>query len=235
MRFKSTRTLLAVAATVFAALCATALADFTVYDNDFSSRAEFKQIIKSGSAKKCDRRFREKSKSMLASVKRGKTTCTFRPPVEGDDELPNQTVRVDGKILKKTPKSVRGGAFLELTLRSGGGGVGYTLRVFPQKQRFELLRGPAGNGFPQQGDSDAIKKINKRNSLSLDGPRRQGRGVHQRQAGRRGRRREPRSGQRHEDPLLGRQRQAEEQGRRGDLQARLGRGSLSRRRSGPRR
>jgi hypothetical protein len=167
MRFKSTRTLLAVAATVFAALCATALADFTVYDNDFSSRSEFKQIIKSGSAKKCDRRFREKSKSMLASVKRGKTTCTFRPPVEGDDELPNQTVRVDGKILKKTPKSVRGGAFLELTLRSGGSGVGYTLRVFPQKQRFELLRGPAGNGFPQQGDSDAIKKINKRNSLSL--------------------------------------------------------------------
>ena len=167
MRFKSTRTLLAVAATVFAALCATALADFTVYDNDFSNRAEFKQIIKSGSAKKCDRRFREKSKSMLASVKRGKTTCTFRPPVEGDDELPNQTVRVDGKILKKTPKSVRGGAFLELTLRSGGNGVGYSLRVFPQKQRFELLRGPAGNGFPQQGDSDAIKKINKRNSLSL--------------------------------------------------------------------
>jgi len=167
MRFKPTRTLLAVAATVFAALCATALADFTVYDNDFSSRAEFKQIIKSGSAKKCDRRFREKSKSMLASVKRGKTTCTFRPPVEGDEELPNQTVRVDGKILKKTPKSVRGGAFLELTLRSGGSGVGYTLRVFPQKQRFELLRGPDGNGFPQQGDSDAIKKINKRNSLSL--------------------------------------------------------------------
>ncbi len=196
MRFKSTRTLLAVAATVFAALCATALADVTVYDNDFSNRAEFKQIIKSGSGKKCERRFREKSKSMLASVKRGKTTCTFRPPVEGDDELPNQTVRVDGKILKKTPKSVRGGAFLELTLRAGGNGVGYSLRVFPQKQRFELLRGPGRQRLPAAGRQRCDQEDQQAQLALAHGPRRQGRGVHQRQAGRRGRRREPRSGQR---------------------------------------
>ena len=51
---------------------------------------------------------------MLASVKGSPTTCSFRPPVQGDDELPNQCVAVEGKILKKTPKSVRGRAFIEV-------------------------------------------------------------------------------------------------------------------------
>ena len=68
---------------------------------------------------------------MLASVKKSPTTCSFRPPVQGDDELPNQSFAIDGKILKNTPKSMRGGAFIEVTVRAGGSGTGYALRIFP--------------------------------------------------------------------------------------------------------
>ncbi len=144
-----------------------AWAAVTVYDNDFSSRAEYREIIKAGGGKRCDREFRSKSKSMLASVKSSPTTCSFRPPVQGDAELPNHDVKVEGKILKKTPQGLRGGAFLELDLRAGGGGIGYLFRIFPQSKRFELIRGPSSSAFPLDGRSDAINKVNERNQLQL--------------------------------------------------------------------
>ena len=165
---KLTRSAVAVAAAVMlTAALGTAVAAVTVYDNGFSNRTEFKEIIKSGGGKRCDRSYRKKGKSMRAAVKRSPTTCSFRPPVQGDAELPNHNVRVDGKILKKTPKGLRGGAFVELTIRAGGGGVGYTLRIFPHKKRYELRRGPSGGEFPVRGKSNAIKRVNKRNHLRL--------------------------------------------------------------------
>lgn len=145
---------------------ATAFADVTVYSNDFSSRAEFEDILRSGGGKRCDKKYREKSKVMLASIKRSPTTCSFRSPVQGDGELPNYTVTVEGKVLAKTPKSLRGGAFLEVALRAGGGDTGYRLRVFPEKKRYELMREPGGNGFPSKGKNNAIKKTD-RNSLRV--------------------------------------------------------------------
>lgn len=159
-----------------AAACATAalavgvtgaLAAVTVYDNGFGSRAAYSEVVKSGGGKGCERRYREKSKSMLATVRRGPSSCSFRPPVVGDRELPNHELRVEGKILKRTDKSVRGGAFLEATVRAGGGGTGYSLRVLPQKKRFIFSRGPNGSGFPVQGKSDAINGINERNQLRI--------------------------------------------------------------------
>jgi hypothetical protein len=165
---KLTRSAVAVAAAVLlTAALGTAIAAVTVYDNGFSNRTEFKEIIKSGGGKRCDRSFRKKGKSMRAAVKRSPTTCSFRPPVQGDAELPNHDVRVGGKILKKTEKGLRGGAFVEVTVRAGGGGVGYTLRIFPDKKRFELRRGPSGGEFPVRGKSNAIKRVNKRNQLRL--------------------------------------------------------------------
>jgi hypothetical protein len=148
---------------------ATAVGAVTVYDNDFSTRGEFREIKKSGGGKRCDRNWRKKQQAIRAAVKRSPTTCSFRPPVQGDRELPNHDVTLDGKILAKTAKSMRGGAFLELTIRAGGGGVGYALRVFPHKRTFELRRGPRGGGFPVRGKSAAIKKINQRNRLRLVG------------------------------------------------------------------
>lgn len=146
---------------------ATALAQVTVYSNDMSSQSDFRQIARSGGGKRCERKYRDKAKAMLASVKKSPTTCSFRPPVQGDDHLPNQGVTLDGKVLKRTPKSVRGKAFIEATVRAGGGHTGYSLRIFPQKRRFELRRGPSGSGFPTRGQSSAIKKINHRNRIQV--------------------------------------------------------------------
>ena len=165
-----TRALFALAAAALLGFgVAAASGAVTVYNNDFSSRGDYREIKKSGGGKRCDRNWRKKQQAMRAAVKRSPTTCSFRPPVEGDRELPNHDVTVDGKILAKTPKSMRGGAFLELTIRAGGGGVGYSLRVFPEKKRYELTRGPRGSGFPARGKSNAIKKTNKRNRLRLIG------------------------------------------------------------------
>jgi hypothetical protein len=157
----------ALVAAMLAVGAATAIAEVTVYNNDMSTQSDFNEILRSGGGKRCDKKYREKSKVMLASVKKSPTTCSFRPPVQGDDELANQGVSVEGKILKETPKSVRGGAFIEATVRAGGSGSGYSLRIFPKRQRYELRRGPAGGGFPAEGKSDAIKKINERNRIEI--------------------------------------------------------------------
>ena len=167
VRKRSFSTISAVAAAVIAAGAATSIAAVTVYDNDMSSQGEFNEILRSGGGKRCDKKYREKTKVMHAAVKRSPTTCSFRPPVQGDDELPNQSVAVDGKILKDTPRSMRGGAFIEVTVRAGGSGTGYALRIFPDRKRFELKRGPAGAGFPAQGKSKAIKRINERNRIEI--------------------------------------------------------------------
>ncbi len=161
------RTVLAALAAGSMLLAANAVGEVVVYLNDFSTQGEFRQIVRSGGGKRCDKKYREKSKVMLASVKRSPTTCSFRAPVQGDDELPNQSVSVDGKILKSTPKAVRGSAFLEVTVRAGGGGTGYSVRIFPQRKRFELDRGPAGAGFPAAGKSGAINKVNQRNRIEV--------------------------------------------------------------------
>lgn len=165
----STALVLAIGATaLLGAGITTALAAVTVYSNSFASQSQFDEIARAGGGKRCDRSYRKKSKSMRASVKVSPTTCSFRPPVQGDKELPNHEVTVEGKVLKETPKSVRGTAFIEVTVRAGGGNTGYALRVFPQRKRFEFTRGPDGGGFPVDGKSDAIKKINERNALRID-------------------------------------------------------------------
>jgi hypothetical protein len=165
--FSTRSTILALVAALLAVGAATALAEVTVYSNDFSSRHRFNEIATSGGGKRCSHKYRAKSKAMLAAVKKSPGTCAFKPPVYGDDVLPNQTFSVDAKILKRTPKSVRGGSFIEVILRAGGGKTGYSLRIFPQKQRFELRRGPSGSGFPSDGKSKAIHKINQRNKVVL--------------------------------------------------------------------
>jgi len=166
-RTRLTRTAIAALMAGSLALAASALGEVTVYDNDFSSQGKFREIERSGGGKRCDKKYRQKSKVMLASVKRNPTTCSFRPPVQGDDSLPNHAMAVDAKVLKNTSQAVRGSVFVEVTVRAGGGGTGYSFRVFPQRKRFELSRGPAGAGFPKSGKSGAIKKVNERNRIEL--------------------------------------------------------------------
>jgi hypothetical protein len=150
------------------AVAATGFAAVTVYDNDFSSRAEVREVKKSG-GKACGRKFvrKGKRKSMRVIVKDGPATCAFRPPVQGDGELPNFELRLDAKIAKSTADSVRKGAFLGVSVRVGGGGVGYELRVFPHTDKFTLARGPNSNAFPITGTEAAIAGIGKKNTLRL--------------------------------------------------------------------
>jgi hypothetical protein len=161
------RALTALAAGCLLAGSATALAEVTVYDNDFSSQGRYDEIERSGGGKRCERKYREKSKVLLASLKKSPANCAFRPPIQGDEELPNHQLTIDAKILKRTPKSARKGAFFELTVRAGGKGTGYILRIFPERQRFELTRGPKGSGFPASGKNKAIKRTNSRNRIDL--------------------------------------------------------------------
>jgi hypothetical protein len=150
------------------ALTAAVAFGVSVYSNDFSNEAEYDQIVRSGGGKSCDKVYRSKQNAMLVTVKKGPLTCGFRVPVVGDSELPNHAIGVESKLLSSTPKSVRDGAFVEVTLRAGGGGVGYTLRVFPARKKFELRRGPGGSGdFPVKGKEKAINGVNERNNISL--------------------------------------------------------------------
>ena len=155
------------AAVAVALSAASALGAVTVYDNTFENRAAYSELVRSSGGKACERRYRGKSESMLATVESGPAICSFRAPVVGDRELPNHEARLDSKILDRTDRSVRGGAFVELSVRAGGGGMGYSLRVFPERRRFVFFRGPDGAGFPVQGTSDAINPINKRNQLRV--------------------------------------------------------------------
>ncbi|HEX2128188.1 MAG TPA: hypothetical protein VHF58_03120 [Solirubrobacterales bacterium] len=165
------RTKIAVAAVLAlaasGALAALALG-VNVYSNDFSSEAEYEQIVRTGGGKSCERVYRSKQNAMLVTAKKGPLTCGFRVPVEGDSELPNHAAGLETKLLSSTAKGVRDGAFVEVTLRAGGGGVGYTLRVFPARKKFELVRGPGGGGeFPARGKDGAINGVNERNNISL--------------------------------------------------------------------
>lgn len=148
------------------AMTGLASAAVTVYTNDFSSRGEYRELQRAG-GKKCEQRHRKKGKSILVAVKRGPNDCSFRPPVQGDGPQPDHEVSVEGKILDKTEGSARGGAYIEVSVRDRGDGGGYSLRVFPEKRRFELLRGPNGGEFPVTGRSDAIAKLGKPNELEL--------------------------------------------------------------------
>jgi hypothetical protein len=167
MSFLRPRTALAIVLATLGIGGAVAVAEVVVYSNDMGNEAAFRQIVRSGGGKRCDKKYRDKSEVMLASVKKTPTTCSFRPPVQGDDELPNQGVAIDGKILKETPKFLRNKSFLEVTVRAGGGNTGYTLRIYPKKQRYELSRGPGGGSFPATGKSDAIKKIDEKNRIEV--------------------------------------------------------------------
>ena len=224
-RTKLTRVAIAAFTAGSLALAASALAEVAVYENDFSSQGKFREIERSGGGKRCDKKYREKSKVMLASVKRNPTTCSFRPPVQGDDSLPNHGVSVDAKVLKNTTKSVRGSVFIETTVRAGGGGTGYSLRIFPERKRYELSRGPAGAGFPKSGKSSAIKKVNERNRIEIIATGAEISRGRERQGGGEGRRLQPGSGAGAQGALRARLpvEEEEQEGRR-DLQAGRGLG-----------
>ena len=149
-----------------AAVAAVAIANVGVYGNNFSKRADVAQVKKAGGGKRCERRWAKKSKRLRAVVSRGPATCGFRPPVEGDRDLPDHIVRVDGTIGMGGPKAARETAHLLVRARAGGG-ANYELRVYPRGGRFELHRRPDNAQFPVNGTSDEIDRVGRRNTIRL--------------------------------------------------------------------
>ena len=166
---RRTRLAVALAAAALAlALGATvALAAVTVYTNNFSRKSEVKQL-KHADGRHCGKRWRKKARSILIEVKKGPGACGYRPPVEGDSDGPDHAFQAKGKLLRATPKGLRGSAYLAIAVRSGRSSR-YELRIFPKKHKYELRRAPAGGGggFPKTGKSRAIKGANKLNVLRL--------------------------------------------------------------------
>jgi hypothetical protein len=157
-----------VAALALGLAAAVALAGVTVYANNFSRKSEAKQL-KHVDGKRCDKRWRKKAQALLIEVKKGPGACGYRPPVEGDSDGPDHDFQAEGKLLKATPKGLRGSAYVAIAVRAGKSSH-YELRVFPKKHKYELRRAPTdggAGGFPKTGKTRAIKGVNKRNVLRL--------------------------------------------------------------------
>ena len=162
-----TLALLVTAGVVSLAFAASATAVIYLYSNGFGSRADVKEMKKSGGGKKCDKRFRKKGESMHVSVE-GRRLCEFKPPVVGDGSQPNQVIVARGKVLpKQTPKSLRDAAYLAVRVRVGGGDW-YELQIRPKARRFKLERSPQEGAVSEEGRSDAIRPIKQANALRLD-------------------------------------------------------------------
>jgi hypothetical protein len=146
---------------------AVALAGVTVYKNNFSSRTEVRELERV-EGKQCDRRWRKKAKSARVEVKKGPERCGYEPPVQGDSARPDHVFQATGKLLKQTSRRVRGGAYVAVAARVGKNSA-YELRIFPARQKYQLVRDPSGGGggFPAKGNSNAIKGVNKPNALRL--------------------------------------------------------------------
>jgi hypothetical protein len=156
-----------VVALVAGLAAAAALATVTVYRNNFSGKAEARELQHvEGSS--CDRSWREGAENLRIKVKKGPEACGYRPPVEGDSDQPDHDWQAKEKLLNDTPKGVRDGAYLAVAVRFGKD-AGYELRVFPTTRKYELRRSPSGGGgsFPATGTDPAIKGINKVNVLRL--------------------------------------------------------------------
>jgi hypothetical protein len=88
--------------------------------------------------------------------------------VVGDAAQPNHVIFAKGQVLpKKTPKSLRKAAYLAVKVRSGRGDS-YELQIRPKAGRYKLIRSPNSGAVSEEGRSNAIRKINKPNSLRLE-------------------------------------------------------------------
>jgi hypothetical protein len=148
-------------------LTATAIAGVTVYQNNFSSGKETKEL-RHAEGKHCKKDWRKKAKSLEVSAERGRTVCGYRPPVQGDGAGPDHRIRVQAKLLKDTPKKVRGRVYVGVAVRSAKD-IGYQLQVFPSEHKFRLARraGSDNVNILDKGANKAIKGVNKPNVLNL--------------------------------------------------------------------
>jgi hypothetical protein len=170
MRFKrkTTRSLavLLAAGALCLGLTASAAGVIYVYNNAFATKAAFKEIKRTGGGDNCDRRWRERTKSMGVTVQ-GKRLCAFSPPVVGDADQPDHAIAAVGQVLpKKTTKSLRKAAYLAVRVRLGRGDF-YELQIRPRGRRYRVLRSPEKGVVSEGGQSNAINPLKEQNRLQL--------------------------------------------------------------------
>lgn len=162
------RTALALAAglAATAAFAASAAGLVSVYSNNLSSKAQYRELSRAGGGDRgCHRSYRSEAETMRVNVS-GSRLCAYSPPVQGDGPRPDHDFAVDGRVLKGTPKKVRKAAYLSILVRVGRGDS-YELQIRPKVKRFKLIRNPDGAEFPVTGESREIGGIGERNKLRI--------------------------------------------------------------------
>jgi hypothetical protein len=142
----------------------TAAAAIQIYSNDFSNRAEFKQLKAAG--KGCGKDWLKDKDRIEVESKGGPARCKLKLPVQGDAAQPDHELAATAKVGKSTPKKVRGDVYVAVSVREGKDSR-YELRVFPHRQRYELRREPEGEGFPKRGKDRGIGEVGESNSLRI--------------------------------------------------------------------
>lgn len=140
-------------------------ASVLIYENDFSSRGEYKQVKKFDGGKPCVSSHRDK-KAFEVLVKRGVRTCVYRTRVENDTPRGNLDISAKAKLTNATQKGTRKQAYVGLGLRFSKS-HGYLARVFPNKGSWKLSRVPDSGEFPISGESGKIRPVGKANQLRL--------------------------------------------------------------------
>ena len=186
MSFSAPRSALALATALalLAGGAATSLAAVTVYSNDFGSRPSSTRSCAPAAASAATATTARSRKVMLASVKKSPTTCSFRPPVQGDDELPNHGFAVEGKILKKTPKSMRDGAFIEVDRPRRRRRHRLHAADLPRSAALRARRGAGRRRLPGQGQERRDQADQRAQPARAGRHRRRDHRVRQRQGGR---------------------------------------------------
>jgi hypothetical protein len=166
-RPKSRTLALLIAGAAALAVAATAFGSVAIYNNAFPNANSVKEMKQVEGGKPCSKSFRDKSKVMRVAVKRGDRLCAWSPPVQGDRALPDHEFIGVSRVLKeKTPKSVRGSAYMSLQVRFSPK-ESYELQITPKGKKWKFVRNPDGSGFPFSGKSKAINGLGSKNVLRV--------------------------------------------------------------------
>jgi hypothetical protein len=132
MKRPITAALTAVALASLALAASSGAALVGIYRNPMESQGQRSEVLKL-SGQSCERG--GSSHALRIAIGKKTRECSYRTPVIGRDLEIAATMR----LLQKTPKALRGKAFLALTLRSGEG-AHYQLVVFPLQRKAQLRK-----------------------------------------------------------------------------------------------
>jgi hypothetical protein len=133
-----------------------------IYRNGMEGKGQLGQIAKF-SGDRCGRG--AAAGAFLISIGKGTRECTYRTPVLGRDLEISATAR----LLGKTPKPVRRGAYLAVDLRAGSG-ARYQLTAYPVQRKAQVRKILADGSLEYlhiEKDLASVKGTDQANQLRL--------------------------------------------------------------------